>query len=79
MDDIKKWKEWMDREVMTLSEAREYLGMSTAAFTQSLRTGRIKPIYERGDGTRKIRLFLREDVEKYKLQVKKNRKRIGWE
>ncbi|MDF9296089.1 MULTISPECIES: hypothetical protein [Geobacillus] len=73
---IEQWIEFTEKNIMTKQEAKEFLGMSEPAFVQSIRTRRLIPIFERGEGPAKVRLFYREDVEKYKQQVEERRKRL---
>lgn len=65
---------FLEKNTLTSREAREFLGMSPQAFNQSVSTGRIEPFFERGEGTRKIRLFLVENVISYKITVARNRR-----
>jgi len=73
---IQQWIEFAEKYIMTKQEARDYLEMSEIAFKQSIRTGRLTPIFERGEGRSMVRLFYRKDVEEYKKQVEERRKRL---
>lgn len=74
--DIKDWIEFTEKNILTKKEAMEITGQSLRAFGQSVAEKRLKPIFERGEGVGKIRLFLRSDVEIYAKQVKERRKRL---
>lgn len=74
--DIKEWIKFAEDNIMTKQETREFLEMSDSAINQSLDSGRLKPVFERGKGRSMVRLFYRRDVEKYKKSVEAHRKRL---
>lgn len=62
--------------LITKQQARQITGQSLSAFNQSISTKQIMPIYEQGEGTGKVRLYLKKEVEEYALSVKERRSRL---
>lgn len=62
--------------LITKQQARQITGQSLSAFNQSISTKQIIPIYEHGEGTGKVRLYLKKEVEEYALSVKERRSRL---
>lgn len=61
-------KEWMNENLLTKKEAMEITQQTLTAFDQAVMTGRLKPFFERGKGRGLVRLYLKEDVERYNLE-----------
>lgn len=62
--DKEKVKKWIEKNVVLQEQAREITRQSITAFNQSVSTRRIIPYIEFGT-TRKIRWYLKEDLEHY--------------
>jgi hypothetical protein len=62
-----KVKTWIEQNLVMQEEARTITGQTTSAFNQSVQNGKILPFVEFGT-IRKTRLYLREDLEAYKVQ-----------
>ncbi|AVF28871.1 hypothetical protein [Paenibacillus larvae] len=75
--DIQAWLEFTKENILVKSKAKEILGMSESAFTQAVSTQRLVPVIELGEGNRKIRLYLKSDVLRYKEAVEKKRSMMG--
>jgi hypothetical protein len=73
---IEQWLAFAEKYIMTKKEVQDYLEMSDSAMNQSLATGRLTPIFERGEGRSMVRLFYRPHVEEYKKSVEERRKRL---
>ncbi|OQR53414.1 hypothetical protein [Bacillus sp. CDB3] len=67
-----KIKMWIEQNLVMQEEARTITGQTTSAFNQSVQNGKILPFVEFGT-IRKTRLYLREDLEMYKLQKRTQR------
>ncbi|MEI4618115.1 hypothetical protein [Bacillus cereus] len=67
-----KVKTWIEQNLVMQEEARTITGQTTSAFNQSVQNGKILPFVEFGT-TRKTRLYLREDLEAYKVQKRTQR------
>lgn len=63
-------KEDFLRMIYTRREAEKYVGLSNVAFQHHLRTGRIEPAKESGDGKGKVQLFWEDDLKKLKEFIK---------
>lgn len=63
-------KKWIEDNLVMRDEAQRITEQSDTAFGQSVSTGRIIPFVEFGD-KRKTRLYLRDDLERYKQNKKK--------
>lgn len=74
---IEEIKEFMDRNLLTKKEAMEITGQSLTAFDQAVQTGRLKPFFERGEGRSTVRLYLKDDVERYNQERLENLKKFG--
>lgn len=61
-------KVWMEKNLLTKKEAMEITRQTLTAFDQAVMTGRLKPFFERGKGRGLVRLYLKEDVERYNLE-----------
>lgn len=73
---VQEWKDFSEKYIITKKEAQKILKMSNSAMNQALATGRLTPIFERGEGTGKVRLFYRPHVEEYLKEVEERRKRL---
>lgn len=69
-------KKFLADNLITKQQARQITGQSLSAFNQSISTKQIIPIYEQGEGTGKVRLYLKKEVEEYALSVKERRSRL---
>lgn len=58
------YKEKALEQVITRREAEKLLGLGTSAFQHHIRTGRITPFKESGEGSGKIQLFWADDLLK---------------
>lgn len=67
-------KTFLHQHILDKHEARKITGQSETAFNQAVLRGRINPIIKYGNGRGGINLFLREDIELYKCNMKNNRK-----
>ncbi|MBC1435926.1 MULTISPECIES: hypothetical protein [Listeria] len=68
--DKDKFVKYGNEHLLTTTAARKITGQSARAFQQSLRNGHIKPIFEFRDSEKHvIRLYFRDDVEAYKVQM----------
>lgn len=63
---LKMTKEEFLGQIMTRREAENYVGLSSVAFQHHLRTGRIMPCKEHGEGKGKVQLFWINDLNKLK-------------
>jgi hypothetical protein len=68
-----KVKTWIEQNLVMQEEARTITGQTTSAFNQSVQNGKILPFVEFGTQIRKTRLYLREDLEAYKVQKRTQR------
>lgn len=64
-------RQWIKDNIVMQEEAKVITEQSVSAFNQSVATGRIEPFVEFGDA-RKIRLYLKSDLEEYAKNKKKN-------
>lgn len=69
-------KKFLADNLITKQQAMRITGQSHSAFQQSVNTGQLKPIYQQGQGTGKVRLYLKKEVEEYALSVKERRSRL---
>lgn len=69
--------EFLAKNLVTKKQAMRITGQSHSAFQQSVNTRQLKPIYQQGTGTGKVRLYLRSEVEEYGRIVKKRRARLN--
>ncbi|WP_144518472.1 hypothetical protein [Bacillus thuringiensis] len=67
-----KVKTWIEQNLVMQEESRTITGQTTSAFNQSVQNGKILPFVELGT-IRKTRLYLREDLEAYKVQKRTQR------
>lgn len=74
--DKEKMAKFLDENLVTKQEAMKITGQSLTAFNQSISSKQLTPFLERGEGTGKVRLYLRSDVEKYSKSVKGRRSRL---
>lgn len=75
--DEKFWIEYFQENVMLSKDAKEYLEMSTPAFTQAIQNKRLRPFYEHGEGVGVVRFFHKEDVMRYKVEKDAKRAQIS--
>lgn len=66
--DINEIKNFMHENLLTKKEAMEITGQSLSAFDQSVATGKLVPFFEKGKGRSTVRLYLKNDVERYNKQ-----------
>lgn len=76
MNNLKEIQKFLDENLLTKQEAMKVTGQTTTSFNQSIATGRLKPFYDHGKGTGRVRLYLRSDVEAYAKDAKERRKRL---
>ena len=69
-------EKFLANNLITKQQARQITGQSHSAFQQSVNTGQLKPIYQQGQGTGMVRLYLKKEVEEYALSVKERRSRL---
>lgn len=69
-------KNFLKENIIDKHEARSITGQSETAFNQAVLRGRIIPILKYGKGRGGINLFLREDIEIYKCNMKKNKDKV---
>ncbi|EUJ16522.1 hypothetical protein [Listeria aquatica] len=62
----KSVQDFMYKNLVSKNEARKITGQSYEAFSQSVKNGWILPFFESGSGTRKVRLYLKSDLEEYR-------------
>ena len=72
---INNVKTFMNENLLTKKEAMAITGQSLSAFDQSVATGKLAPFFEKGEGRSTVRLYLKEDVERYAQQIKEFKKR----
>ena len=72
-----KIKQFMNENLLTKKEAMELTGQSLTAFDQAVQTGRLKPFFERGEGRSTVRLYLKDDVERYNQERLEHLKKFG--
>ena len=77
MGKIEEIKEFMNSNLLTKKEAMGITGQSLTAFNQAVQTGRLKPFFERGKGRSTVRLYLKEDVERYNQERIEHLKKYG--
>ncbi|MGT4665749.1 hypothetical protein ACVTYA_13295 [Enterococcus hirae] len=74
---LNHYQTWVTSNLITRKQAAEITGQSFAAFSQTIKQGRIKPFVEIGEGSGPgmVRLYLKSDIEAYakQLQAKKQR------
>ena len=75
--ELNQIKEFMNHNLLTKKEAMEITGQSLTAFDQAVQTGRLKPFFERGEGRSTVRLYLKEDVERYNQERIEHLKKFG--
>jgi hypothetical protein len=80
---VEEWVKFTEENILIKHEVQEYIGnvdgskpWPNSAFRQAVETGRLKPIFTKGESTSMVRFFLREDVEEYKKKVMEHRKRL---
>ncbi|MEB8419310.1 hypothetical protein NGG16_17925 [Enterococcus casseliflavus] len=62
----KDFSEWLSYHLVSKEIGAQITGQTTNAFNQSVKLGQITPFYETdGKGPAKIKLYLREELEKY--------------
>lgn len=72
-------KRWIEENLVMQDEARAITSQSVSAFNQSVATGRVTPFVEFGE-QRKTRLYLREELEHYAKNKRKERGKMRtWE
>lgn len=64
-------KSFLHKNIIDKHEARKITGQSVTAFNQAVLRGKIVPIIKYGNGRGGINLFLREDIEVYKGNMKR--------
>lgn len=64
-------KTFLHQNIIDKHAARKITGQSETAFNQAVLRGKIVPIIKYGNGRGGINLFLREDIELYKCNMKK--------
>jgi len=74
---IEEIKQFISENLLTKKEAMEITGQSLTAFDQAVATGRLKPFFERGEGRSTVRLYLKEDVERYNKERIEHLKKFG--
>lgn len=74
---LEKIKRFMNENLLTKKEAMQLTGQSLTAFDQAVQTGRLKPFFERGEGRSTVRLYLKEDVERYNQERLEHLKKYG--
>lgn len=77
MGKIEEIKQFMNKNLLTKKEAMRITGQSLTAFDQAVQTGRLKPFFERGEGRSTVRLYLKEDVERYNQERLEHLKKYG--
>lgn len=75
---IEEWKKFTDENIMTKTEVQRFIGnvegtapWSETSYKQAVYTGKITPVFDRGERTGRIRLFYKKDIEKYKKNMKR--------
>lgn len=64
------------KNLITRQEAAKNTGQSYTTFSQAINLRNVIPFLSFGTGTATVRLYLKEDIEKYAAQLKeKKRKR----
>ncbi|MBE6173687.1 helix-turn-helix domain-containing protein [Enterococcus mundtii] len=64
-------QQWGKKNLLTRQQAAKITGQSYTAFSQTIKTGKIKPFFEFGDsGPSVVRLYLKSDIEEYAQQLK---------
>ncbi|MGL9768982.1 hypothetical protein [Enterococcus sp. DIV0806c] len=64
-------QQWGEKNLLTRQQAAKITGQSYAGFSQTIKTGKIKPFFEFGDsGPSVVRLYLKSDIEEYAQQLK---------
>lgn len=70
-DEIQQIQQWAKKNLVTRQQAAKITGQSYVAFSQTIKTGKIKPFLEFGDsGPSIVRLYLKSDIEEYAQQLK---------
>lgn len=70
-------KRFINENLLTKREAMKLTGQSLSAFDQAVLAGRLVPFFERGKGRGIVRLYLREDVERYNKERLATLKKFG--
>lgn len=63
-------QDFLQQNLIDKHEARKITGQSVTAFNQAVLRRKIVPIIKYGNGRGGINLFLREDIELYKQNMK---------
>lgn len=70
-EELNKMQQWGQENLVTRQQAAEITGQSYAGFSQSIKTGKIKPFLKFGEsGPAVIRLYLKSEIEAYAKQLK---------
>ncbi|WZY00390.1 hypothetical protein NSQ26_14060 [Bacillus sp. FSL W7-1360] len=75
MIDKEELREYLKENLLNKHEARAITGQSADGFRQSVETHKLTPFFKTGTGPGTIKLYLKEEVEAYAVQVKERRKR----
>ncbi|MDF4193895.1 MULTISPECIES: helix-turn-helix domain-containing protein [Bacillus] len=67
----KEVEDFIKTEVLTTSEAKEILGVTTTRMSQLISGGKLTPIKK----LRGVSLFLRSDIERKKKELEESRKK----
>ncbi|WP_279257249.1 hypothetical protein [Enterococcus faecalis] len=77
LNNLNEIHDWAQNNLLSRKQAAKITGQNYDAFSSSLRRNNIKPFLEIGDepGPSIIRLYLREDIEKYAKQLEEKRQK----
>lgn len=67
---------FLNDQLLTKQECIEITGQSSRAFLQAVETGRVVPVFDKGQNQGRTRLFLRKEIEAYALEAAERRKRL---
>lgn len=74
--DLQERQRWNQENLITRKQAAEITEQSYAAFSQTIKQGRIKPFLEIGEsGPSIVRLYLKSEIEKYAEQLKNKKQK----
>lgn len=68
---------FLKENVLTRKEAEKYLDIRKQSFSRAISKGKISAFKEVGEGTGKVALYLKEDLDYYRIQLQTDLKKYN--
>lgn len=75
LESLEEIQKWNQENLLTRQEAAAITGQSYTAFSQAINLRNVLPFLSFGTGTGTVRLYLKEDIEKYAKQLNEKKQK----